>query len=228
MLQMMIAGVLLLGTHLGVSSSGLRGRLVAALGEKGYLGLYSLVSLATLGYLIWLYGEQPRYDYVWSPRPALYIAAQVIMPFAFLLALGGFLVKNPTNVGMEGLLRDAQDPDFARGVTRITRHPFQWGVVLWAIAHLVANGDTVSVIFFGTFLLLSGLGTVLIDRKKAARLGGGWQAYAARTSNLPFLAIAQGRNRLVLSELWQPLLLALVVYALVVWGHQWVSGVRII
>ena len=43
MLQMMIAGVLFLGTHLGVSSSGLRVRLVSVLGEKGYLGLYSLV-----------------------------------------------------------------------------------------------------------------------------------------------------------------------------------------
>lgn len=228
MLQMVIAGALLLGTHLGVSSSGLRGRLVAMLGEKGYLGLYSLVSLATLGYLIWLYGELPRYDYIWAPRPALYIAAQIIMPFSFLLALGGFLVKNPTNVGMEGLLRDSKDPDFARGVTRITRHPFQWGVVLWAIAHLLANGDTVSVTFFGTFLLLSGLGSVLIDRKKALVLGSDWQAYAARTSNLPFLAIAQGRNRLVVAELWQPALIALVVYGLALWGHQWLSGVRII
>ena len=227
MLQMMIAGVLVLGTHLGISSSGLREKLVSALGEKGYLGLYSLVSLATLGYLIWLYGEIPRYDYIWVPAPALYMAAQIIMPFSFLLALGGFLVKNPTNVGQEGLLSQADNPDFARGVTRITRHPFQWGVVLWAVAHLLANGDTVSVVFFGTFLLLSGIGTVLMDRKKAAALGGGWQSYAKRTSNLPFLAILQGRNRLVLSELWLPALIALLVYALAAWGHQWISGVRI-
>lgn len=226
--KMLLASLLFLGTHLGISSTGMRPRLVAMLGERGYLVVYSLLAVATLGLLIWLYGDQPRYDYFWGPSPELYFVAKLVMPVALIFALGGFLAKNPTNVGMEGMLADPEaGADLARGVTRITRHPFQWGVALWAVAHLIANGDSVSVVFFATFGLLALLGSVAIDRKKAAALGDAWRPYAERTSNLPFLAILQGRNRLVLGELWLPVVVGLAGYVLFFWGHEWVGGVRI-
>ena len=149
------------------------------------------------------------------------------MPLSLILVIGGFMVKNPTNVGMERLLSESAGGDLARGVTRITRHPFQWGVVLWGLLHLGANGDTISVVFFSTFVVLAGLGTVLIDRKKSLVLGSAWQDYARVTSNLPFLAILQRRNRLAPGELWQPLLAGMLAWGLLLWGHPWVSGVRI-
>lgn len=226
--SLFIASLVFLGTHLGISSTLLRARLVSVLGERGYQGIYSLIALAALSYFIWLYTELPRFDYLWMPSPERYTAAKLVMPLSLILVVGGFLVKNPTAVGMERLLDDGKGAELARGVTRITRHPFQWGVVVWSIAHLLANGDRVSVLFFATFGILSGLGTVLIDRKKAASLGARWQPYAAVTSNLPFGAIVSGRNRLVLGELWPPVLAGLAVYGLVFWGHQWVSGVRLI
>ncbi|MEZ5557385.1 MAG: NnrU family protein [Pseudomonadales bacterium] len=228
MLQMMIAALLFLGTHLGISSTGLRGRLVDRLGERGYLGLYSVLALLTLGYLIWLYGELPRYDYFWSPSPGLYMVPKLLMPLAAILALGGFLVRNPTTVGMEGSLRDGRGAQLGRGVTRITRHPFQWGVVIWAVSHLAANGDRVSVVFFGTFLILGLAGGALIDRKKARALGSDWQGYAAATSNVPFLAILSGRQQLALREQMVPVLVGLVGYALLYLGHQWIAGVRLV
>jgi len=225
--SILLAAALFLGTHLGISSTGLRSRLVAVLGERAYLGLYVVLAFATLGYLIWLYSELPRFKYLWMPTPELYTTAKVLMPLSLILAVGGFLVKNPTNVGMERLLADGAGEDLAKGITRITRHPFQWGVVLWASAHLLANGDTISVVFFGTFALLGALGTFLIDRKKAAALGDQWQAYAVATSNVPFAAILGRRNRLVASELWQPVLAGLAVYGILLLRHDWVSGVRI-
>ncbi len=228
MLQMVVAGALFLGAHLGISSTRLRGRLVARIGEGAYLGLYSVLAVVTLVYLIWLYGELPRQPYLWLPSPGLYLVAKLVMPVAMVLFVGGFMVPNPTNVGQEKLLRDAAEPDLARGVTRITRHPFQWSVILWAASHMLANGDAVSVVFFLTFLLLSGIGSALLDRKKAASLGESWAPYAARTSNVPFVAILSGRNRLVMGELWLPLAAGLVVYAGVFWGHEWLSGVRIL
>lgn len=223
-----IAGLLFLGTHFGLSSTSLRGKLVARLGERGYLGIYSLLALVTLVYLIWLYGELPRYDYFWLPSPDLYLVPKIIMPVALILAVGGFMVPNPTNVGAEKLLTEPAEGDLARGVTRITRHPFQWGVVLWSLSHLIANGDSISVVFFATFLLLSGIGTVLIDRKKATQLGGDWVAYRDQTSNLPFAAIIAGRNRLVLGELWLPIIVGLALHVALFWGHAWVAGVRIL
>lgn len=223
-----LAAILFVGTHLGISSTGLRARLVATLGERGYLVLYSLIAIGTLSYLIWLYNELPRYDYFWLPSPELHSLAKGLMPFALILVLGGFLVRNPTMVGAENLLADGAVEDLAKGVTRITRHPFQWGVLIWAVVHALANGDSVSVVFFSAFAVLAAAGTVAMDRKKARLLGEDWARYARVTSNLPFLAILRGRNRLVVGELWLPALVGLLGYAALAWGHQWVSGVRIL
>ena len=118
--------------------------------------------------------------------------------------------------------------DLARGMTRITRHPFQWGVAIWAFAHLVSNGDSVSVVFFTTFALLSLIGTVAIDRKQAARRGADWASYAEVTSNVPLLAVLQGRNRLVARELMVAVIAGLVGYGIIFRAHQWIGGVRIL
>lgn len=227
MLQMLVAGALFVGTHLAISSTPARARLISMVGTRGYLGLYSLCALVTLGYLIWLYGAVPRRDYVWQPSPLLYEIAWYIMPAALVLLLGGFMVKNPTNVGMEGMLSE-ENTVLARGVTRITRHPFQWSVVLWAVSHLIANGDTVSIVFFSSFLLLSLIGTFLIDRKKAQSLGTAWHAYRDQTSNIPFAAILAGRNRLAVSELWLPIGVAVAGYFALLYAHEWIAGVRLI
>lgn len=229
MWQVLFAGVLFVGAHLGVSSTPLRAKLVSVVGERGYLGLYSLLAVGTIWYLVWLYGEVPRHDYLWLPDPALYWVPKLLMPIAFIFMLGGFMVKNPTAVGMEGVLADPEQRDKSiSGLLRITRHPFQWSVVLWAGSHIVANGDTVSIVFFASFLVLSLAGTVLIDRKKAAAIGADWEPFAAATSNVPFGAIVTGRNRLVVGELVVPVIVGLVVYGGVFWFHEWVSGVRLI
>ena len=226
---MLCAAGLFVGAHLGISSTGLRKTLVSALGERGYLGVFSLLAFATLGLLIWAYGEVPRHEYLWALDPNLYLIPKILMPVAFVLAVGGFMVKNPTTVGMEGTLADAEQRQRAiRGVNRITRHPFQWGVILWATSHMAANGDAVSVVFFAAFALLSGLGTVLMDKKKALTIGPNWQPFAEQTSNVPFAALLARRNRLVPSELIGPVVAGLLVYGVVYWGHEWVSGVRIL
>lgn len=228
MALMWVASVLFLGTHLGISSTGLRDRFVALLGERGYLAVYSLISVLTLGYLIWVYSELPRLPYVWMPSPGLYLIPKLVMPIAAVLLVGGFMVRNPTAVGQEAVLGRTGSDDLAQGLIRITRHPFQWAVVLWALAHMAANGDGVSLIFFGTFALLSLVGTVLMDRKKAARLGADWARFAEVTSNVPFAAIVQRRNRLVPRELIAPVLVGLVTYVVLYLVHPWLAGVRLV
>jgi len=229
MALMLPASLLFLGTHLGISSTRLRGRLVDMLGEGGYLAAYSAVAALTLGLLIWIYSALPRFDYLWLPSPALYLVPKIVMPLAMILLVGGFMVRNPTAVGQDSVLKDGGDAEsLTRGVTRITRHPFQWSVVLWAATHIIANGDRVSLVFFGTFLVLGLAGGVLIDRKKADRLAADWAPFARVTSNVPFAAILSGRNRLAAGELIGPVLVGLAVYALAFWAHPWLSGVRIL
>lgn len=225
---LLIAALVLLVTHLGISGTALRGQLVSRIGEQAYLGVYSVITLASMGYFIWLYGELPRLEYLWFPDPVLYWVPKILMVIACVLMVGGFMVKNPTSVGQEGAL-DSQESVIAAatGVNRITRHPFQWAVILWAASHLVANGDTVSVVFFTAFILLSGIGSLSLDAKKQATLGDAFTPFAALTSNLPFGAILAGRNKLVLGELLLPLVAGIVLYLAFYFGHEWLSGVGI-
>mgnify|MGYP006160399469 CR=1 FL=1 len=226
MSEITLAALLWVGTHLGLSSTVLRDKLVNITGAQGFLGLYSIVAAASLGYLIYIYTIVGRYDYFWLPNPDLFWVSKLLMPIAFILMLGGFMVKNPTMVG--ATLEADEAESIATGVTRITRHPFQWGVVLWAGSHMVANGDWVSWVFFGSFALISSLGCVLMDRKKANTMGDGWQTYANVTSNVPFAAILSGRNRLVLKELVLPIVVGSAVYALVYYFHEAMTGTVVI
>jgi uncharacterized membrane protein len=146
------------------------------------------------------------------------------MPIAFIFALGGFLTRNPTAVGQEKQVKSVGQ---GAGLLRITRHPFQWAVVLWASVHIAANGDAASVIFFGSLGALSLIGSFLIDVKKARTMGPDWAAFAGATSNLPFLAILSSRNRLVMRELYAPIAVGFVAYVIVLWGHRYISGVAL-
>jgi uncharacterized membrane protein len=129
------------------------------------------------------------------------------MPFAFVLLACGFW-RNPTIVGADKLL---QSSDPARGVIRITRHPIMWGFMLWSGSHVLARGDVKSLILFGGLFLLAALGTVLMDGRKKANPD--WARFAALTSNVPFVAIAQGRNRVVWREIgWLRPLIGLAVF----------------
>ena len=191
MTGLVIATAAFLATHF-VSSTPLRAALVRALGEWPYRGVYSLVALATLGWMVWAYATTPREALLWTPLRA---APLIAMPLAFVLIACGYW-RNPTMVGADRLLR-SEDP--ARGIIRITRHPIMWGVMLWAGAHILARGDLKSLVFFGGFLALAALGTLSIDARKKPHPD--WPRFAAATSYVPFVAVAQGRNRIVWREI---------------------------
>jgi uncharacterized membrane protein len=201
-------------THF-VTSSRLRPRLVAALGEGPYLGAYSLVAVVTLAWMIWAYTGAPR-EQLWTGFREL---PRLAMPLAFILIACGY-VRNPTMVGADKLLR-SEAP--ARGIIRITRHPIMWGIMLWAAAHLLARGERAATVFFGGFLVLAALGTILIDRRKGS--DPDFQRFKAATSNIPFVAIAQGRNRIVWREIgWTRPAMGIAVFVLVFFLHPWISG----
>ena len=144
------------------------------------------------------------------------------MIVAALLGVIGLTTPSPTAAGGEGQL-DADEP--ATGILRISRHPFLWGVVVWASTHLVLNGDAASLVLFGALLVLALVGPRSIDAKRRARFGDKWDRFAAVTSNVPFAAIIAGRNQLRLGELgtWR-IALALVVYVGVLGAHAWLFG----
>lgn len=224
MRNLVAAAVFFLAIHFGVSGTALRARLVRAMGEKVYRGLFSLASLAGLIWLIDAYGDAPRVE-LWGQLLLLKPIAAPLVLLASLFVVIGLATPSPTIAGMEAQLsRDAP----ARGIVRITRHPFLWGVALWALVHLTINGDLASVILFGSLLSLAVGGTASIDRKRRDSYGEHWRRFALSTSNVPFAAIAGGRNQLgaALREIGivRPLI-ALAIYAVAFILHARIFGV---
>jgi len=203
-------------THLA-SGTPLRARLLAALGEWPYRGLYSLLAFATLAAMIWAFSRAPR-EVLWAGWRHVPL---VIMPLALILIATGYR-RNPTMVGADVLLK-SEEP--ARGMIRITRHPIMWGIMLWAAAHIVAAAELRALIFFGGFVLVALFGTLSLERRK--RADPNWPRFAAVTSHVPFVAIAQGRNRVVWREIgWGRPLIGLAAYALLLAVHPWLFGAR--
>jgi uncharacterized membrane protein len=203
--------------HFGVSGTRLRDALTERVGEGPYRGLFSLASLAGLAWMIYAYRRAPLLP-TWGFVPGFRPAAYVLVFIAFLFAVIGILTPSPTKVGMESRL----DPEAARGMVRITRHPFLWGVGLWALTHLIVNGDVASLILFGTLLVLALLGTASIDAKRRRKFPERWPKFAQATSSVPFAAIARGGNRLTpaLAEIGVGrLLAALALYAAAFYLH---------
>jgi uncharacterized membrane protein len=218
-LTLILATLLFIGIH-ALPATPLRAVAVRALGERGYLGLFSIASLAVL---VWMGLEYKRapFEGLW---PGLRLVPVAVVPLTFVLLACGLLARNPTAAGQGAALRSAHP---ARGMIRITRHPVMWAIILWAAAHVLAIGSLQAVILFGGLLLLAAAGTTLQDARKAAQLGEDWKRFAALTSNVPFLAVAQGRNRVVWREIgwWRPAA-GLAAFAALLWLHAWLFGMR--
>jgi uncharacterized membrane protein len=190
MANLVAAVAFFLVIHFGVSGTALRGRLVGLIGEKLFRGLFALASIAGLIWLIRAYSTAP-YVRTWGRLIALDPLAQPLMLIAALFVVIGVTTPSPTTAGMESqLTRGVQ----ARGMTRITRHPFLWGVALWAFVHFVINGDVAAALVFGSLLLLAVVGTTSIDAKRRRAYGESWEQFSRETSNVPFAAILQRRN----------------------------------
>lgn len=224
MTNLIIAAVLWIVSHLGIINSPVRPALIKMVGKQVYQAAYSLLTVLVLVFLIISFNRVETNFLLWVPIPLFKWLSIVLMPLACILLVGTFMTTNPTIIGQGHALKTF---DRGAGVIRITRHPFQWSVIIWAAMHILANGELASLIFFGAFALVSALGTLTMDKKKAVKIGEDWHKFASVTSNLPFAAILQGRNEFRLSELIAPALLGLSAYSLFFFKHEWVSGISL-
>jgi uncharacterized membrane protein len=224
LLSLAIAAIAFCGSHVVLSSTWLRGSLRDQLGERGFLAVYSLTALVTFAWFLVAYSHAPTIP-LWPQQSWTALAPVTVMPLATILLIAGYSTANPTTVGMERFAR-ADDP--APGVLRVTRHPVMWAIGLWAISHIIANGDLRALLFFGAFAGLSLGGTVLIDRKKQLALGSNWARLAEVTSNVPFAALVAGRTRLRWRDISLLRVIAgLLLYAVLYRGHAIIAGVPV-
>jgi len=133
-LLVMILGLLLFfAAHIFTTKRDARAQAIVRLGEGTYKILYALVSLAGLALIIWGLAHYRATGWidVWYPPKAMkHITIALMLP-AVILVVASYL----------------------RGRIYATlKHPMLAGIKLWAVAHLLANGDLGSIILFGSFL----------------------------------------------------------------------------
>lgn len=226
MTMLITAALTFLAIHLLIAGTRIRDAITASVGEGTYLGLFSLASLGAIVWLAMAYAAvHTSVDnrVLFNLGPGVHDLAIPVILIAFLIGVPGLMTPNPTSVGQ---LATVSKDETVRGVLRVTRHPFLWSVAIWSTFHLSANGDLASVILFGTFLVLSVLGTFSIDAKRRRKMGDMWNGFASRTSNVPFGAIVSGRNSFKFDEYfdWR-LLAAIAVFVTVLFTHARVFGV---
>src|SRR4051794_33235834 len=130
---MVVGLVLFLGVHTLTTQRDVRAQIIATAGEGGYKIGYSLVSAVGLALIVWGFARYRATGWIdiWYPPVAMrHIAAALMLP-AVILVVASYI---------RGRIYSA------------VKHPMLAGVKLWAVAHLLANGDLGSIILFGSFL----------------------------------------------------------------------------
>lgn len=145
MLYLLAGLTLFFGIHAVPLLPSLKTPLVSRLGAMRFKGVFSLLSVA--GFVLILFGMsraafQPVFaPPAWAPR-----IANLAMPVAFCLLVAAYVPNN---------------------FRRVIRNPMLSGVLLWALAHLAANGDLASILLFGSFAAYSVIDIVAVNRRTA-------------------------------------------------------------
>ena len=208
--SLIAASIAFVVTHFLLSHP-LRGPLVAKLGEQGFMGVYSLVSLACFGWMIVAFraAGAPSADALWEgDGTAIWVIASLLTMVALVLLLGSFR----GNPALPQVSTEAVSAAQAKGVYAITRHPMMWGVALWALAHVLVSPTPRVLVLMAALAVLALLGAHLQDRKKAALLGQSWAGWQAKTSYWPRLGGLTG----VSPVLW---LVAVVLWLAITRAH---------
>jgi len=222
MVNLTAAALVFLAIHL-VPSSPLRGWAVERLGQRVYMGVFALASLAGIVWLVKAFGAAPALSPLCVTGGLARALTALLMLFAFLLLVAGLTSPNPSLPGGGGALK-GEEP--WRGVCAVTRHPVMWGIGLWALLHLLNNPDPAAIVFFGALALLSIGGARLQEIRKRKEMGEAWRAFEAKTSFVPLVALARGRARLRLADVapWR-LALGATLWAVMLALHGTLFGV---
>ena len=174
--------IVFIGAHSCTMAREQRARAIARLGEGPYKGLYSLISLIGLVLIVWGYGSYRAGGYlqVWNPPVWTRHLAIPLVWFSFVAFAAAYL------------------PGRIRGALK---HPMLAGLKIWALAHLLANGDLGSMLLFGALLAWAVAARISTKRRDEVRDHGGPAAAPAGWRN-DILAVAIGTALYLAFLLW--------------------------
>ena len=170
-MTILLLGLLVfLGLHsTRIFADGFRQRMIAKLGEGGWKGLYSVVSLVGFVLIVWGFGlarQQPVLLYV--PPVALKHANALFTLIAFVLVTAAYVPRNH--------------------IKHRIGHPMLAGTKVWAFGHLLATGFLHDVVLFGAFLIWA-IVLFIVSRRRDRRNG---VSYARGTLSGDALTVAIG------------------------------------
>lgn len=208
-----------LALHMVPAWPTLRHRLITVLGRRAYFGLYSLLSIVAL---IWVFHAALALDFIplWEPAPWQAWTTFVLAPVGLFLVLAGLFSENPLSITI------FQGNERKGAIVSVTRHPVLWGFLLWAVGHVIANGDLRSLVLFGSFALFAVGGFFMVEKRARRRLGEKWPAARQDTSIWPFATILKGQAPLRIDPVM--ILSAFATAAITFWllagGHYVMFG----
>ncbi|MBB3315753.1 putative membrane protein [Rhizobium sp. BK181] len=150
-MALLIVGIIIfLGLHLiRVIAPGLRQSMIDRLGENGWKGVYSVLSILSLILLIYGFGHARQVTGVLYTPPVWMAHIAVTLMLIALICLVASLLP-------------------AGRIAVKTKHPMVLSVKIWAFAHLLANGETSSVLLFAAFLAWGVILRIALKRRERA------------------------------------------------------------
>ena len=146
MIALVIGLTLFLGVHsISIVAPRWRDSMFSKLGEPVWKGVYSIIAIAGLVLIIWVYSDARATAHVIYQPPywTRWLAAALMLPvFPLLLA-----------------------PYFPGRIKAKLKHPMIIAVKSWALAHLLVNGTLADVLLFGGFLLWAIVDHVSLKRR---------------------------------------------------------------
>lgn len=182
LLALLAASIAFVGSHFALSHP-LRAPIVSRIGENGFRGIYSVVALATVVWMVVSFRAiGPGGTALWAGTgDGVWIAATSIMLLASVLLAGSF-IRNPAMPAPEAEKLATQEP---HGVFTITRHPMMWSFAIWAGIHVLLSPTLRQLVLAGSIAFLALVGAHLQDRKKEVLMGKTWAGWEAKTSFWP-------------------------------------------
>ncbi len=156
-----------------------RARCVALLGERGYLVAYSLVSLATIIWVVLALVAAPYIELWTMTKTSMWITAIIMIPACVFLVFG-LTTPNPFSIPINPEGFSPESP----GLLAITRHPLLLGLTLWAAAHIPPNGSIAAILVFGFAALFSVVGMFTLDKRRKRTWGAETWRHKAQHTHL--------------------------------------------
>jgi len=206
------------GSHWLLSSLSVRQRLIAAIGDWPFRGLYSIIAFATFIPLVATYfAHKHGGAWLWQiplTTPLLWLV-YFGMTVAFTLLVASSIRRSPGS-----LVPGAAEP---RGAFRLARHPLFTAIALFGVVHLIPNGSATDVAFFGGFAVYSLAGAWHQDQRKLALDTPGYRAFYDATPLLPFTRPGRLQGLREMGPV--PIVLGIVLTAVVRYFHPaWFGG----